>query len=84
MRRRERIADDLGTGVNIVTMVFGNMGNDSATGVAFSRSWSSRTASISSADGWGPLLAGPAPPFGSGGGRSGSPLPGVQSPLTLD
>ncbi len=36
-RRAERIADDLGTAVNIVTMVFGNMGNDSGTGVAFTR-----------------------------------------------
>jgi pyruvate,orthophosphate dikinase len=36
-RRREKIPDDLGTGVNIMTMVFGNMGNDSGTGVAFTR-----------------------------------------------
>ncbi|HWC77611.1 MAG TPA: pyruvate, phosphate dikinase, partial [Blastocatellia bacterium] len=36
-RRREKIPDDLGTAVNIVTMVFGNMGNDSGTGVAFTR-----------------------------------------------
>lgn len=36
-RRLNRIPDDLGTGVNVQTMVFGNMGNDSATGVAFSR-----------------------------------------------
>ncbi|MDR1728601.1 MAG: pyruvate, phosphate dikinase [Acidobacteriota bacterium] len=36
-RRREKIPDDLGTGVNIVTMVFGNMGEDSGTGVAFTR-----------------------------------------------
>lgn len=36
-RHRERIPDNLGTGVNIVTMVFGNMGNDSGTGVAFTR-----------------------------------------------
>ncbi|OVE77098.1 hypothetical protein BVX98_03555, partial [bacterium F11] len=28
-RRMERIPDDLGTGVNIQAMVFGNMGNDS-------------------------------------------------------
>ena len=32
------IAHDLGTAVNIVTMVFGNMGSDSATGVALTRS----------------------------------------------
>jgi pyruvate,orthophosphate dikinase len=36
-RRREKIPDDLGTGVSIVTMVFGNMGWDSGTGVAFTR-----------------------------------------------
>src|SRR5262249_61878728 len=36
-RRGEKIPDNLGTAVNIVTMVFGNMGNDSGTGVAFTR-----------------------------------------------
>ncbi len=36
-RRRANIPDDLGTAVNIVTMVFGNMGSDSGTGVAFTR-----------------------------------------------
>jgi len=36
-RRRERIPDNLGTAVNVVTMVFGNMGPDSGTGVAFTR-----------------------------------------------
>jgi len=36
-RKREKIAHDLGTGVNIVTMVFGNMGWNSGTGVAFTR-----------------------------------------------
>ncbi len=36
-RRREKIPDNLGTAVNIVTMVFGNMGADSGTGVAFTR-----------------------------------------------
>jgi len=36
-RRREKISDDLGTAVSIVTMVFGNMGEDSGTGVAFTR-----------------------------------------------
>jgi pyruvate, orthophosphate dikinase len=36
-RRVEKIPDNLGTGVNVQAMVFGNMGNDSATGVAFSR-----------------------------------------------
>ncbi len=36
-RRHEGIPDTLGTAVNIVTMVFGNMGNTSGTGVAFTR-----------------------------------------------
>jgi pyruvate, orthophosphate dikinase len=36
-RRQERIPADLGTAVNVVTMVFGNMGMDSGTGVAFTR-----------------------------------------------
>ncbi len=36
-RRAEKIPDNLGTAVNIVTMVFGNMGWDSGTGVAFTR-----------------------------------------------
>ncbi|MCW2745833.1 MAG: pyruvate phosphate dikinase [Mycobacterium sp.] len=36
-RRQERIPDDLGTAVNIVAMVFGNLGDDSGTGVAFTR-----------------------------------------------
>jgi len=36
-RRRENIPDDLGTAVTIQTMVFGNMGSDSGTGVAFTR-----------------------------------------------
>ncbi len=36
-RRATNIPDDLGTAVSIVTMVFGNMGWDSGTGVAFTR-----------------------------------------------
>jgi pyruvate, orthophosphate dikinase len=36
-RRQERIPADLGTAVNICTMVFGNLGMDSGTGVAFTR-----------------------------------------------
>lgn len=36
-RNAAGIAHDLGTGVNIQTMVFGNLGNDSATGVALTR-----------------------------------------------
>jgi pyruvate, orthophosphate dikinase len=36
-RQQYKIADDLGTAVNVVTMVFGNLGEDSGTGVAFTR-----------------------------------------------
>jgi pyruvate, orthophosphate dikinase len=36
-RRVEKIPDDLGTAVNVQMMVFGNMGGDSGTGVAFTR-----------------------------------------------
>ena len=36
-RASQKIADDLGTAVNVVSMVFGNMGDDSGTGVAFTR-----------------------------------------------
>jgi pyruvate,orthophosphate dikinase len=36
-RKIENIPDEWGTAVNVQTMVFGNMGNDSATGVAFTR-----------------------------------------------
>ncbi|GGW42889.1 pyruvate, phosphate dikinase [Streptomyces lucensis JCM 4490] len=36
-RRREHIPDDLGTAVNVQRMVFGNLGPDSGSGVAFTR-----------------------------------------------
>src|SRR6202034_1294383 len=36
-RRQERIPTDLGTAVSVVAMVFGNLGDDSGTGVAFTR-----------------------------------------------
>src|SRR5215203_940413 len=36
-RRMEKIDDDLGTAVNVQSMVFGNKGDDSGTGVAFTR-----------------------------------------------
>jgi pyruvate,orthophosphate dikinase len=36
-RRQEKIPDDLGTAVNIMCMVFGNLGDNSGTGVAFTR-----------------------------------------------
>jgi pyruvate,orthophosphate dikinase len=36
-REREKIPHDLGTAVNVQSMVFGNMGEDSGTGVAFTR-----------------------------------------------
>ncbi len=36
-RKQEHIPDDLGTAVNVMAMVFGNLGADSGTGVAFTR-----------------------------------------------
>src|SRR5437016_13635457 len=36
-RRRNKISDDLGPAVNVQAMVFGNRGEDSGTGVAFTR-----------------------------------------------
>jgi pyruvate,orthophosphate dikinase len=36
-RRMNKISEDLGTAVNVQTMVFGNMGNTSGTGVGFTR-----------------------------------------------
>ncbi len=40
-RRLNKIADDIGTAVNVQAMVFGNMGTDSGTGVGFTRNPSS-------------------------------------------
>ncbi len=36
-RKINKLPEDMGTAVNVVTMVFGNMGDDSGTGVAFTR-----------------------------------------------
>ena len=36
-RRKEKIPDEIGTAVNVQAMVFGNLGNDCGTGVAFTR-----------------------------------------------
>ncbi len=45
-RKQYKISDDLGTAVNIQAMVFGNKGNDSATGVAFTRNPSTGEKSV--------------------------------------
>ena len=45
-RRQERIPNDLATAVNICTMVFGNLGADSGTGVAFTRDPASGTQGV--------------------------------------
>ncbi len=50
-RRHENIPDTLGTAVNIVTMVFGNMGSTSGTGVAFTRNPSTGDPAV-----WGEYL----------------------------
>ncbi|MGB2696219.1 MAG: putative PEP-binding protein [Dehalococcoidia bacterium] len=51
-RRIEKIPDDLGTAVNVQTMVFGNMGDDSGSGVAFTRDPGNGERAI-----WGEYLA---------------------------
>jgi pyruvate, orthophosphate dikinase len=50
-RRANGIPDDLGTAVNVVQMVFGNKGEDSGTGVAFTRNPSTGEQGI-----WGEFL----------------------------
>jgi pyruvate,orthophosphate dikinase len=50
-RKAANISDDLGTAANIVTMVFGNMGSNSGTGVAFTRNPSTGEKKI-----WGEYL----------------------------
>jgi pyruvate, orthophosphate dikinase len=50
-RRANAIPDDLGTAVNVVQMVFGNKGDDSGTGVAFTRDPSTGESGI-----WGEFL----------------------------
>ncbi len=45
-RRREKIPHDLGTAVNVCTMVFGNMGDTSGTGVCFTRDPSTGRAGV--------------------------------------
>src|SRR5207248_6535288 len=45
-RNKEKIPHDLGTAVNVQTMVFGNMGQDCGTGVAFTRNPSTGEARI--------------------------------------
>jgi pyruvate,orthophosphate dikinase len=45
-RRLQKIPGHLGTAVNIQSMVFGNMGNDSGTGVAFTRNPSTGEAKL--------------------------------------
>ena len=50
-RRANAIPDDLGTAVNVVQMVFGNKGEDSGTGVAFTRDPSTGAQGI-----WGEFL----------------------------
>jgi phosphohistidine swiveling domain-containing protein len=51
-RRVHKIADSLGTAVNVQTMVFGNVGDDSGTGVVFSRNCSTGAPGL-----WGEFLS---------------------------
>ena len=50
-RRANEIPDDMGTAVNVVQMVFGNIGEDSGTGVAFTRNPATGQAGL-----WGEFL----------------------------
>ena len=50
-RRANEIPDDMGTAVNVVQMVFGNIGDDSGTGVAFTRDPATGRAGL-----WGEFL----------------------------
>ncbi len=50
-RRANEIPDDMGTAVNVVQMVFGNIGDDSGTGVAFTRDPATGEAGL-----WGEFL----------------------------
>ncbi len=80
-RRRERIPDDLGTAVNVCAMVFGNLGDTSGTGVAFTRDpatgrtgTTATTWSTPRARTWSPGSATPCPwPTWSGSTRARTP-----------
>ncbi len=69
-RRRERIPDDLGTAVNVCTMVFGNLGDNSGTGVCFTRDPASGRAGI-----YGDYLP---------NAQGEDVVAGVRNPLTLE
>src|SRR5205814_2169217 len=49
-RKQFKISDDLGTACSVVTMVFGNMGDDSGSGVAFTRAPNSGAKELSGED----------------------------------
>ena len=49
-RRMNQIPDNLGTAVNVQTMVFGNLGETSATGVGFTRNPSTGEKKLSTAN----------------------------------
>ena len=51
-RQKKKIADDLGTAVNVQSMVFGNKGDTSATGVAFTRNPANGANASSTATTW--------------------------------
>jgi pyruvate,orthophosphate dikinase len=69
-RRAHRIPDDLGTAVNVVQMVFGNKGDQSGTGVAFTRDPSTGEAGL-----YGEFLA---------DAQGEDVVAGIRTPLPLD
>ena len=55
-RRQERIPADLGTAVNVCSMVFGNLGMESGTGVAFTRDSASSRSMTPSSTSWPAMM----------------------------
>jgi pyruvate, orthophosphate dikinase len=73
-RRANRIPDDLGTAVNVVQMVFGNKGDDSGTGVAFTRDPSTGKQGM-----WGEFLVNAQGEDVVAGIRTPEPIEGMES-----
>ena len=73
-RRANQIPDDLGTAVNVVQMVFGNKGDDSGTGVAFTRDPSTGKQGM-----WGEFLVNAQGEDVVAGIRTPEPIEGMES-----
>lgn len=75
-RRANRIPDDLGTAVGVVQMVFGNKGDDSGTGVAFTRNPSTGEPGM-----WGEFLVNAQGEDVVSGIRTPEPIAAMQEPF---